>query len=77
MCWSEDSVVKTYTSRLSSHDSIYPGRQMPLIIKEQTGFMEETLKISLCPCSARLCLLSSYGSEVYIYDFRSPLCPNA
>ena len=72
MCWSEGSVVKTYASRLSSNDSIYTG----LIIKEQTGFIEDTLEMSLCPCSARLCLLSGYGSEVYIYDYRSPLCSN-
>jgi len=70
LCWREDFSLKTYASALSSQETIIltPDRLLTL--------EKEVEAVSLCPFSARLCLLSVGSNEIIVHDFRSPLCSN-
>jgi len=69
----EGSAIESYTSRLSfPYGAAVREIYQPLVLGEQIEI--EGYQISLCPLSARLCLLSNNQDEVYIYDLRSPLC---
>ena len=71
MSWTERCTIKIHTSALFSQDTVTPRNHEPLILEE---WNYEHLRISLCPFSARLCIV--FYDEVHVWDFRSPLCSN-
>ena len=71
MSWTEGSIIKMHTSTLFFQDTVTQRDDEPLILEE---WKSDYLNISLCPFSSRLCFFSY--DDVYVYDFRSPLCLN-
>ena len=68
MSWTERCTIKIHTSALFSQDTVTPRNYEPLILEE---WNYEHLRISLCPFSARFCIV--FYDEVHVWDFRSPL----
>lgn len=64
MCWREDFSIKTHASALSSETTISTPYKLLTLEKEVEA-------VSLCPFSARLCLLSA--DEIIVHDLRLPL----